>query len=172
MKTKPLWLVPFSNLNMLCQGFKQVLEVKVKWKREKEGEHGKKKLIFKMSLQSMQCISRQKASHYCIAFVESSSGQIVTGLFLYRGQERQAEQRTPNYQGLWGIMKVLISLVTEQAVLVFECMCALVWMVIYVRADVFLCIIRVWSHILTFTVRCSSYISLWVVQPVSLMLQQ
>lgn len=72
------------------------------WKKKK------RRLLFKCPRCQCNALQGYKASHYSLAFVESSSGQIVTGLFLNRYWEKQAEQRTPNYPVLWGTIKLLI----------------------------------------------------------------
>lgn len=78
------------------------------WKKKKQ------RLLFKCPRCQCNALQGYKASHYSSAFVESSSGQIVTGLFLNRYWEKQAEQRTPNYPVLWGTIKLLIREATQR----------------------------------------------------------
>lgn len=106
-----LWLICIIPLISICSfaKFKQVSKSQMK-ESERNVEKKKKKQLLLFKCPRCQCNALQgyKASHYSLAFVESSSSQIVTGLFLNRYWEKQAEQRTPNYPVLWGAIKLLI----------------------------------------------------------------
>lgn len=112
-----LWLISIILLISICSFCKVSKSVKVKWKRERDECVKKKKerLLFKCPRCQCNALQGYKASHYSLAFVESSSGQIVTGLFLNRYWEKRAEQRTPNYPVLCGTIKLLIREATEHS---------------------------------------------------------